>query len=121
MNKIGWKVVAPGKNGGFRSAITTHGDLKWVRPYAVGQRTVGCEGTPLLAYRTRRAARAFFSGSGYYRVFKARLENPRPQKRIAPPFCVSAYKKFWTGSLNYEVDAPTGTLACDAITLLELA
>ena len=123
MNKAGWKVVRE-RDGAFCSAVFSVGP--WSCRYAVGKRTVGINGTPVLAFRTRYAARRF---RGYnlipgasLAVFKAKLENPRPQPSIASPALPGLFKQFWEGIFyNLPPPAPDGTLACDAITLLEPA
>ena len=118
MNKIGWKVVRENADGAFVSALN-HGTV-WSCQYAVGQRTVGRAGTPVLAFRTRKAARKFALSSAFP-VFRARLENSRRQKCVAVPWCSSLFEAFWAGGPQERRPAPDGTLACDAITLLERA
>lgn len=119
---IGWKVVCKLNDGSLGSAVQLAG---WSRLYAAGKRTTGLDGTPVLAFRTRAAARRFQPRLAHatFPLFKARLENPRPQPRIAPPWVEKGYSLFWEGTLPYPEDAesPDGTLACDAITLLEPA
>ena len=120
MDKIGWKVVNRYYTGSLRSAVAIG---TWSRTYAIGERTVGRDGTPVLAFRTRQAARDFYAHTALsnLRVFKAELDNPRPQDRISEPFIQMDYAAFWAGVEVGSMLAPYGTLACDAITLLERA
>lgn len=123
MGKTGWKVVKK-RDEAFCSAVFPIGP--WSCRYAVGERTKGLNNTPVLAFRTRQAARNFrhhnvLPGGGHI-VFKAQLENPRPQYTIAATSRPEAFRDFWRGTLFYSPNiAPDGTLACDAITLLEPA
>ena len=120
MDKIGWKVVRKNPDGTFGSAVLLEA---WSRPYAVGLRTTGRDDTPVLAFRTRQAARSFRPSDikEEFPVFKARLENPRTQTEIALPWVGEGYAAFWEGCPKEVFSAPTGTLACDSITLLEPA
>lgn len=123
MRKIGWKVVKP-RDEAFCSAVIKNGP--WSCRYAVGERTTGRTGTPVLAFRTRDAARRFkrthvLQGQGHV-VFRARLENPHPQSVIVPVYWpYVGFRRFWDGDPYEATSAPDGTLACDAITLLERA
>jgi hypothetical protein len=117
MNTIGWKVVSRNADGTLGSAICRG---LWARVYTVNQRVTGYAGTPVLAFSTRKAARSF----KYYRshrVFKALLENPWQRRYIARPWEPGSFEGFWASSNLAPHHAPDGTLACDAITLLEQA
>lgn len=126
MDKVGWKVVCRAKNGHFQSARIKKS--WWCISYAVGKRSTGRHGTPVLAFSTRADARVFKDREDL--IFKANLENPRPITRIAYWLRVASFASFWylegrkarwkkqNGVGSY---APDGTLACDAITLLELS
>ena len=117
---IGWKVVQEYSDGTLGSAVLC-GD--WAVTYEIGARTTGRKGTPVLAFRTRRQARRFkkFAALYYPCLFKARLENPRTQDFIAPVTLTEEFAAFWGGDHSSAIGAPTGTLACDSITLLEPA
>lgn len=121
MDKIGWKVVYKNSGGSLQSAVVV-GD--WCLGYEIGKRTTGRGDTPVLAFRSRESARLFkhsncWSGG---HVFKAKLDNPRPQKLVAEPTYPHTFKAFWEqGLAASNRQAPTGTLACNAITLLEPA
>lgn len=120
MDKMGWKVVYRNGDGALESATAVG---CWIRAYATGERTVGFNDTPVLAFRTRQAARGFqrqFTLKAKVHIFRAQLENPHPQEHVA--ICnPHKFKGFWDGKPDFAVDAPDGTLACDAITLLEPA
>lgn len=116
---IGWKVVNECANGDFTSAIM-FSSSKWCVLYVVGKPTTGINGTPVLAFRTREQARIFKAWG--QPVFRARLDNPRPQKWIATYYHPSTFAHFWLSKAQRRFSrAPEGTLACDAITLLERA
>lgn len=116
---IGWKVVSYDKKGGLQSARMMKGRGGWGVSYAVGKRTVGKRGTPVLAFRTLGAAHGF-SGDV---IFKAELENPRPVVTLAFWLAPESFVAFWKSGKEAgpEWATPFGTLACDAITLLEPA
>ena len=116
---IGWKVVK--KTGtGFKSAVV---EGPWMCTYVINEPTEGHKGTPILAFSTRRQARALRGDADHgLRVFKAEMKNPRPQRQIAYPWSWDEFEKFWQdGRCRTTLSAPNGTLACDAITLLEPA
>ena len=113
---IGWKVVRKAPGGTFSSAVAIRA---WSRRYGIGERTSGHRGTPVLGFRTRQNARDFrrIYRLGDY-VFRARLENARSQKTVST---TEEFSQFWAGTERFDTIAPDGTLACDAITLLERA
>ena len=119
--KIGWKVVTKRDSGELTSAIIGVGaGSAWCVTYTVGKPTVGRDGTPVLAFRTRQQAQAFKSRG--QPIFKAQLDNPRPQSWIASSHRPSTFRCFWRSTSQDRYGfAPDGTLACDAITLLEPA
>ena len=118
MDKMGWKVVRKNNDGSFESAVVSG---KWSRPYATGSRVVGLKDTPVLAFRTRQTARDFYRFGASQIIFRALLENPQSQDFIADPFFPLEFHRFWRGGHTDNFPAPDGTLACDAITLLEPA
>ena len=118
MDKIGWKVVEKKTDGRLTSYVLT--DSVWTVEYQVGKRVVGRNGTPLLAFSSRAKARAFG-----HNVFKAQLEGTRPVETIMYADMSHLFGRFWTAPNTLDwpssTQPPDGTLACDAITLLEPA
>ena len=120
MNKTGWKVVKRADNGDFKSSRIMKG-WRWCVSYGVGKRSTGRHGTPVLAFRTRANARRFKDFGDL--VFKATLENPEPIDSLEYYIFTQNFAVFWkqVKARQGPADAPDGTLACDAITLLERA
>ena len=122
MNKTGWKVVSRSVSGDLISARIPQ-DSAWCVTYPVGVRTEGRAGTPVLVFNSQRAAKEF----AYSRqpIYKARLENPRRIRSLVQIWNRQFFGRFWRREETPDWDSifssPPGTLACDAITLLEPA
>ena len=116
---IGWKVVTKHIDGKLTSAIIRPAS-PWCATYVFGKPTTGRDGTPVLAFRTRQQARQFAAGGQL--VLKAELDNPRSQGWVATYYAPQSFGRFWRSkNQNRYSRAPSETLACDAITLLERA
>lgn len=125
--QMGWKVVRRNLNGDFQSARINAFFMgmprycNWSVIYKPSFRSTGWQGTPLLAFRTRAYARSFKDKDDI--VFRAELENPRPIDQISYWRDPEGFASFWNRPDEQHTCwyAPPGTLACDAITLLEPA
>jgi hypothetical protein len=96
------------------------------RTYSTTEWTQGVNSTPVMAFETRRSAKNF--ANGWDEVWLAKVRRPRKLARIT--YCDSrkdAMLAFWAGikgkrwsTLRNDgsVEAPDGTVACEAIRLV---
>ena len=118
---IGYKVVRQRERYGTRSLVSgAVYDSDWIVAYAPGFPSYGRGGSPLFAFDSLPHARAFAREQPLNRcqVWKANLRRPKVRKRLAS--WVYNYLSFWAGRRRNTFQAPAGTLACEAITLLAM-
>ncbi len=92
--------------------------------YARGLRTTGIRGTPVLAFSSLQAARAWGSKHAYMQIWRALAEEPVKCSWIGT-FNMTLFpdqiEAFWSerGLEERAIPAPAGTVACKSIELVK--
>ncbi len=89
--------------------------------YARGLKTTGVRGTPVLAFRTLKDARAHWHEHAHVQIWRALAELPVSVSKIGTfdlTLSLDRIEVFWSGRDEMWIPAPAGTVACRSIELV---
>ena len=107
-----YKVVRVNRRGEYRSAVVNG---KACLRYALGERTAGAEGMPVLVFDSEVAALQFSTAGEREAVLAGTAGNPRIQTKVSYLGCgIRGFRLFWQGKNRfYWEPAPDATCAAD--------
>ncbi len=123
-----WKIVStsrsPRAGGPIDHEYLTSGYIYGAAScdYARGYKTTGVRGTPLLAFSSLQAAREWYTDHAHVQIWRALAEEP-VECPVIGTFDMTMHpdkiEAFWNEGGEMGIPAPTGTVACQSIELVE--